>query len=100
MAQITVQKQYSLNLKDALKGLIIAIGTPVLATIEQSLEAGTLTFNWKLIGITALSATVMYLTKNYFSPTATVITKQTDAEKPVVNNGVTVQPEIKSQPKQ
>jgi hypothetical protein len=100
MAQITVSNQFSLNLKDALNGLIIAVGTPVLATIEQSLEAGSLTFNWKLIGITALSATVVYLTKNYFTPTKTIISNQTESEKPVSNGANLIQPQVQSQPKQ
>jgi hypothetical protein len=99
MAQITVQKQYSLNLADGIKALILAVAAPVLATIEQSFEAGSLTFNWKLIAITAGSAAIAYLTKNYLTPTQTVLSNQTEAEKPVVVGNVVTQPEIKSQPK-
>lgn len=96
MAQISVQKQFSLNVKDALKGLLLAVGTPVLATIYQSLQKGSLTFDWNVIGVTAGSAAVMYLLKNYFTPTQTVITKQAEDEKPVVQGTTVIQPEIKS----
>ena len=80
MAQITTSKQYTVNWRDILKGLLIAIVTPALATIEQSLEAGTLTFNWKLIGISSLSAGIAYLSKNFFTKSQTTISNQTPAE--------------------
>jgi len=59
---------YSLDLKDIAKGLIIAIGGAVVTTIQTSLQAGSLNFNWKLIGTVALSAGIAYLSKNFFTP--------------------------------
>jgi len=59
---------YSLDLKDIAKGLIIAIGGAVVTTIQTSLQAGSLNFNWKLIGTVALGAGIAYLSKNFFTP--------------------------------
>ncbi len=59
---------YSIDLKDLAKGLIVAIGSAVIATIQTSLQAGSLNFNWQLIGTVALGAGVAYISKNFFTP--------------------------------
>lgn len=59
---------YSIDFKDLSKGLIVAIGSAVVATIQTSLQAGSLDFNWKLIGTVALGAGVAYIGKNFFTP--------------------------------
>jgi hypothetical protein len=59
--------QFSLNLQDAAKGLIIAVGSAVITIIENTLSSGSLTFNWKQIGLSALAAAVAYLGKNFFT---------------------------------
>jgi len=58
---------YSLDLKDLAKGLVVAIGSAVITTIQTSLQAGSLNFNWKLIGTVALGAGIAYLGKNFFT---------------------------------
>jgi len=57
----------SLNWADFGKGLIMAILTPVVVVVQQSIEAGTFTFDWKVIGIASLSGAVAYLVKNFFT---------------------------------
>lgn len=69
----TTSKQFTVNLIDIGKGLLLAILTPAVATVEQSLEAGKVTFNWKLIAITSASAGLAYLMKNFFQPAKTII---------------------------
>ena len=59
---------YSINLQDLAKGLIVAVGSAVITTIQTSLQAGSLNFNWKLIGTVALGAGLAYLGKNFFTP--------------------------------
>lgn len=59
---------YSLDLKDLAKGLVVAVGSAVIATVQTSLQAGSLNFNWKLIGTVALGAGIAYLGKNFFTP--------------------------------
>jgi hypothetical protein len=63
---------FSLDLRDAAHGLIVAVGGAVVSTIEVSLNAGSLTFNWKQIGLTALAAGLAYLGKNFFTPAKNV----------------------------
>lgn len=64
--------QFAINWSDVLKGLIMAVGTPVIFIIQQTISSGQLTFNWKQIGMAALSGGVAYLIKNYFSKPAAV----------------------------
>ena len=59
---------YTIDLKDLAKGFIVAIGSAVVATIQTSLQAGSLNFNWKLIGTVALGAGIAYISKNFFTP--------------------------------
>ena len=61
----------SLNLRDVLRGLIMAVLTPVVFIVQQSLALGELTFNWKAIAIAALSGGVAYLIKSVFTPKPT-----------------------------
>lgn len=75
---------FSLNLKDALRGLIIAILTPVFVIIQQSVTAGTLVFDWKAITIAAIGGFLAYITKNFLTDT----TK--DAVKTLEKQNVTV----------
>ena len=59
--------RFTINWNDVLKGLIVAVILPVLAVIQNSIANGELTFNWKLIGLTAAGGFVSYLIKNFFS---------------------------------
>ena len=60
-------KFLSLGLKDFLKGLIMAILTPVFVIAQQSIEAGVFTFDLKVIGIAAAAGAMAYITKNFFT---------------------------------
>jgi len=56
-----------LNWNDFGKGLIMAVLTPVVLIIQESVSTGTLTFNWNAIGISAIAGGVAYLIKNLFT---------------------------------
>ncbi len=58
---------FKLNLRDFLKGALMAILVPVLYIIQTSLDSGVLTFNWKQITIAAIAGFVSYLIKNLFT---------------------------------
>jgi len=68
----TTSKQFTINWADAGKGLLMAVITSVLTVIYETVQAGTLTFDWKKIGIVATTSAVGYLIKNFFTPSATV----------------------------
>ena len=78
-AKVT-SKQFSLSLNDFWKGLLIAIGSPVITILIQSLNTGELTFNWKAIATTGLSAGLMYLAKNFFDKPKVVISDAATVE--------------------
>lgn len=86
MPQVTTNKQFSLNLPDWLKGLLMAIGTPVIAVIIDSTSKGSLNFDWKLIATTAISAGGLYLMKNFLTPTHTVISGDVNVQIQQPNN--------------
>ncbi len=67
----TTSNLYAINWQDVAKGLLMAVLTPVFAIITQSVQAGNLTFDWKVIGGAALAGFLAYLTKNFFTPSAT-----------------------------
>lgn len=88
MAQTTTTSgQFSLNARDFLKGALVAVLTPVVTVIIQSLEAGSLKFDWTAIGITALSAFLAYIVKNFLAPAQIVIQNPTDNEVQAVKQG-------------
>jgi hypothetical protein len=63
---------FSLDLRDLGKGLLVAVGGAVIATIETSINAGSLSLNWPSIGSVALAAGLAYLGKNFLTPAQTV----------------------------
>lgn len=75
--------RFTLSTRDFLKGLVVAVGTSVLVVVQQTVEEGELTFNWKTIGIAAIGATVSYLLKNLLTDDvkAAQTTLQTAAKK-------------------
>ena len=66
---------FRLNTKDFLKGLLMAILVPFLVVIQTSIEAGQLTFDWKLIISASLAGGVGYLLKNLLSGETQINTK-------------------------
>lgn len=73
----------SLNLLDLAKGLLMAILTPVVVVVQQSLELGVLTFDWKTILLSAVGGGLAYLVKNFLTPNAKTVVA-TEEE----NNGI------------
>ena len=57
----------TLNSKDFLKGLVVAVITAVITIVYTSVQAGHLNFDWKAIGVTALSSALAYIMKNLFT---------------------------------
>jgi hypothetical protein len=56
----------TLNTKDFLKGLLVAVISAALTLIYTTIQAGSLNFDWKTIGITALTTGIAYIIKNVF----------------------------------
>lgn len=73
METVIEKKQFRLDYRDILKGLLMAMIVPILIIVQSSLDQGHLEFNWKNIGIAAVAGGVSYLIKNFFTPTQTII---------------------------
>jgi len=82
MAQTTptTSKQFSVNMIDIVKGLAVAVLTPVFSIMMVSLDAGSLTFDWKIIGTVAISSAMAYILKNFLTPARIVITDKAQVE--------------------
>jgi hypothetical protein len=57
----------NLNSNDFLKGLIMAVLSTVITVVYQTVEAGSLIFDWKSIGTMALTTALAYIMKNLFT---------------------------------
>lgn len=55
---------FTLNKADFLKGLIIAVLTAVITVAYNTVQTGTLSFDWKAISTAATSAALAYIMKN------------------------------------
>lgn len=78
MEKITLNKRWALNALDFLKGALLAVITSVLTVVSSTLENGTLSFDWKLIGTIALSTFVAYLGKNLVAKPSVTTTYDTN----------------------
>lgn len=95
METITTSQKYTLDKKDFLRGLLISVLSPVFTIAIQSLNDGSLTFDWKAMTATGLSAGLAYLLKNFLTP-STITVK---AEKEMVQSVKDGETEIKLQTK-
>tara|TARA_R110000868_G_scaffold131960_1_gene342347 strand:+ start:589 stop:807 length:219 start_codon:yes stop_codon:yes gene_type:complete len=62
-----MSKFLSLNSIDFVKGLVVSVFSAVITVIYTSLQTGSLSFDWKSIGITALTTALAYLMKNFIT---------------------------------
>lgn len=68
-------KQWSLQGRDWIIGSLLAGVSAALASILTVLEAGSFDFDWKAIGITALTTFIAYIGKNLTEPGKTIVIK-------------------------
>ena len=54
----------TLNSRDFIRGLFVAVLTAVVTFMYTSIQTGSLTFDWKAIGMAALSSALAYIMKN------------------------------------
>lgn len=86
---VTTSKKGTLNLNDFWKGFLIAVLSPIFTILITSLNAGSLTFDWKAIGGVALAAMLSYLMKNLLSQSKIVVSGASDAVVKSVKEGDT-----------
>ena len=74
--EITTSKQFTINWRDIAKGVLMAVLTPVIVIVQNSVAAGSLSFDKNNIVMAAVAGFVGYLVKNFFTPAQTVITNE------------------------
>ena len=60
-------KLFSLNIYDFLKGIIVAVLTPIIVFAQGYFANGTLDIEWQALMAVGLSGLLAYLIKNFFS---------------------------------
>ncbi len=86
MAQkVITSEQFSLNLRDWIKTLLLAVGTPMVfeiqKVIQNAIDTGNFDvhINWKQVLMIGISSGLMYLGKQFFaSPKVTTIYKSNE----------------------
>jgi len=73
-----VSTQWTLNLRDLLRGGIVAAISPVFTVLIQSLNAGDFTISWKSILNVAIISFLTYLSKNFVEPSKVIVPTTTD----------------------
>lgn len=63
--KVILSKQFTLNLRDFVKGLFMAVLAAVITLIYDSASAGSLDFDWKKIGATAIATACAYFIKQF-----------------------------------
>lgn len=86
MKTTTTSGSYSLNVRDLIKGGVMAFLVPVITIISQSVNAGSLVFNWRAILIAAISGFVGYIIKNFLSPATVVLENPSEQVVEAVKN--------------
>lgn len=70
-----------LNLNDFLRGLIIAVLTPIFIHVQEIIKTGTLNLNWEQIAIEAVGGFTAYILKNFLTPANKKGTEENNEEK-------------------
>lgn len=84
---VVTGKQFSLNVRDLLRGLLLAVSGAVVAVIYGTVSAGSLNFDWELVKVAAISGGCSYLIKNFFTPTEIVLQNPSKSEVTAVEAG-------------
>jgi Na+/proline symporter len=59
--KVTSSGKWAVDLRDIVKGLVLAVIVPVITVILQSAESGSFKLDWQAIATTALSALSGYI---------------------------------------
>lgn len=62
----TRSRKYKLNWRDVAKGIIMSVLLPVFVVIQQSIDAGHMEINFKLVGMAAVGGLIAYLKIAFF----------------------------------
>ncbi len=90
MATTQTNSQFSLNVRDLARGLLLAVISAVLTAVLPIFQAGDFKFNWPAIGAVAGTTAISYLIKNYFTASEVVVKDVPQSVVNAVKDGVPV----------
>ncbi len=71
--KVITSKQFLLDARDVLRGLLVAAITGGIDVIQSSFANGQFTFQWKSVGSYALYGGIAYIVKNWLTPSKTIV---------------------------
>lgn len=80
MKKVIVNKSLTIQWRDILNGLLLAVLTSVLTFLQASMQGGEFVFNWSAIGMAAVAGGLAYLIKQFVSPPKVITTYDTNAQ--------------------
>jgi hypothetical protein len=89
MATTTTSKQFTINWRDIVKGLVTAFLTAFVTSVYQWISNGSFPTGdqFKTAGLIGLSAAMAYLIKNFFTPAEVVMTGVKNDTIDKINDG-------------
>lgn len=72
MTKTILSEQYKLQVRDFLRGAVLAVLAAIIPILQESLTAGS--FDWQYIGIVSGSTFLAYLGRAFFEPTKVIET--------------------------
>lgn len=82
----STSQQFTLNISDLWKGLLMAILAPAVTILYDLITTGN-AINWQHIGAAALAGGLGYLIKNFLTPSAIVIKDAPPSQVQAVKDG-------------
>lgn len=73
--KVIESRQWTLNARDFIRGLVMAVLGAVVTIIYESFKAGNLEFDWKKIGYVAAATAIAYIFKNFVEPSKVIAVK-------------------------
>ena len=79
---------FTLNSKDWIKGLVIAVLTAIITVVYNTIQTGALVLDWKAISIAGISAALAYITKNLLTNSNDQLLTKEPVKEEIVKEGV------------
>lgn len=79
MEKLILSEKFTVQTRDFINGLLLAVVSAILPIITQTLQEGSFLFDWQMIGTVASSTFIAYIAKKFLEPAKIVTTYNTNA---------------------
>lgn len=86
--KVLLSPQFSVKWREGLIGLFYAVGGAVLAVAETTINAGSLSFDWKKIALAAVGTGLLYIGRTFFKKPSVTTVYDSNVSAEVVANSI------------